>query len=231
MYPCNLIAQSLKDDKAELPCEPVKAICAVTGLETLCVSRAELFGKSFTNGDLLARPDSDYVSVDAYLALKYKWERMGSWFCDGETFERLDRQGVRAKVLQADMPVYWTAYATTSYKKHGSLRARVNMGKSRVWLFEMRLVDLTDFARAMEWWDALNIALRSGIWRSIIESLECPPFVIDKIGLKTWMEFETWARPKYLSALYAFLCYLLPSQEELKLENKSEIAQGDLSGE
>lgn len=231
MHPCSLIAQSLKDDKAELPCEPVKAVCAVTGMETMCIPRAELFGKSFTNGDLLENPASDWVSVDAYLALKYKWERMGSWFCDGEIFERLTRQGVREKVLQQDMPKQWAAYATTSYKKHGSLRARVNTSESRIWLFEMRLVNMTDFARAFDWWEILNDALRAGIWRSIIESLECPLFVIDKIGLKTWMEFEAWARPKYLSALYAFLCYLLPSQEELKLENKIETAQGDLFGE
>jgi len=73
--------------------------------------------------------------------------------------------------------------------------------------------------RVREWWDVLNVALRAGIGRTVLESLDCPPFVMAKVGLPVWLEFEAWARPKYLSALYAFLCYLLPSQEELKHES------------
>jgi len=155
---------------------------------------------------------------DAYYALKFKWERMNSWFCDGVTFERLTRQDVRAKVFQDAMPEQWSGYATTSYKKHGALNAKVNTGVQRIWLFETRLVDCTDMANVREWWEVLNTALRAGIGRSVLESLECPTFVMSKVGLTTWLEFEEWARPKYLSALYAFLCYLLPSQEELKHE-------------
>lgn len=218
MTPVNLIASAIQADpeRPELPCEPRDGVCAVTGMAGACVPRKELFGKSFTNGDILARPDSDFVSVDAFLALKYKWERMSSWFCDGKTFQRLDRQGVRAKVFQPEMPEQWTAYATTSYKKHGALNAVVNTATRRVWLFEMRRVDLSDLTQVMEWWGVLNVALRAGIGRSVMETLDCPPFVIAKVGLQTWLTFEAWARPRYLSALYAFLCYLLPSQEELK---------------
>jgi len=156
------------------------------------------------------------VSADAYYALKFKWERMGSWFCDGITFERLTRQDVRTKVFQERMPERWTAYATTSYKKHGSLIAKVNTHDKRMWLFEMRLVDCTNMPQVNEWWNILNAALRAGIGRSVLESLDCPAYVIQKVGLSTWLEFEQWARSKNQSSLYAFLCYLLPSQEELK---------------
>jgi hypothetical protein len=220
MHPVNLISKAIAThpERPELPCEPQEGVCAVTGLTGACIPRKELLGKSFTNGDLLARPDSALVSADAFYTLRFKWERMSSWLCDGIKFERLDRQGVRSKVFNADMPEKWSAYATTSYKKHGSLNAKVNTGKSRIWLFETRIVNMSDRAQVNEWWGVLNMALRAGIGRSILESLECPPFVIGKIGLKTWLEFEAWARPRYLSALYAFLCYLLPSQEELKNE-------------
>ena len=221
MHPVNLISAAITqhEDRPTLPCDTSEGVCAITGLRGACVPRKKLLGKSFTNGDLLIRPDSDMVSVDAYFAIKFKWERMNSWFTDGKTFQRLTRQDVRTKVFLPDMPEQWAAYATTSYKKHGALNAVINTGENRIWLFEMRRVDCSDMAHVMEWWDVLNTALRAGIGRSILESLVCQPFVIGKIGLSTWMEFEQWARPRYLSALYAFLCYLLPSQEELKNES------------
>jgi hypothetical protein len=220
LHQINLFAKSIMahKERPELPCIPKQGVCAITGIAGDCVPRNELLGKSFTNLDLLARPDSPMVSADAFYALKFKWERMSSWICDGNTFEKLDRKGVRQKALQRIMPEMWIAYATTSYKKHGVLNTKVNTGRQRIWLFETRLVDMSDIGKAVEWWGVLNIALRAGIGRSVLESLECPPFVIGKVGVKTWMEFEAWARPRYLSALYAFLCYLLPSQEELKNE-------------
>lgn len=233
MHPVNLISASIveHEDRPVLPCEPTEGICAITGEYGLCVPRKQLLGKSFTNGDLLARPESDMVSVDAYYALKFKWERMNSWFCDGKTFERLTRQDVRAKVFQPDMPEIWCAYATMNYKKHGALSTKINIGRSRIWLFDrkplkvknisylpggLRSIDCTDMAKVNEWWNILNEILCLGLGRAILESLDCPPFVMSKVGLTTWLEFEAWARPKYLSSLYAFLCYLLPSQEELK---------------
>jgi hypothetical protein len=217
MYSVNLISSAIigHEDRPELPCESVEGVCAFTGLRGQCVPRKKLLGKSFTNGDMLARPESDMVSVDAYYALKFKWERMNSWFTDGITFERLTRQDVRVKAFQAEMPEQWSGYATTSYKKHGALNTKVNTGEGRVWLFEMRLVDCTDMAKVNEWWSVLNTALRDGLGRSVLESVECPPSVMSKVGLKTWIEFESWARPKFLSSLYAFLCYLLPSQKEI----------------
>ena len=234
MHPVNLISAALRNYDKELPAlpkTPVTAICAVTGQECLCLPRQEVLGKTFTNHDLIAAPESKFVGVDVFWAWEYGYktaedkkrdkrpERMSSWFCDGKTFKELDRSGVREKVFQNEMPAIWIGYATTSYKKHGSLRAKINTGTNRFWLFEERQVDCSDMEKVKEWWDVLNAALRAGIGRSVMESLDCPPYVIGKVGLKTWMEFEQWARPRYLSALYAFLCYLLPSQEELKHEN------------
>lgn len=234
MHPVTLISEALRkagNHLPEYPCEPVNEICALTGQADLCLPRKEVLGKAFTNIDLLANPGSDYISCDVFTAWNYGFktkagakmdkrpERMSSWFCDGETFQELTRQDVRAKVFQSEMPEKWTAYATTSYKKHGSLIAKVNTGKQRIWAFETRVVDCSDMQKVKGYWDVLNIALRAGIGRSVMESLNCPPFLINKVGLKTWMEFESWAKDKYLSALYSFLCYLLPSQEELKNES------------
>ncbi len=218
MHAVSLIASALSgdDDCPELPCDTVKNRCCVTGTVRSCIPRKELFGKSFNGGALLARPSSTYVSVDAYIALKYKWERMSSWICDGNTFRRLSRIEVRDCVLEEWPVVPWAGYATTGYKKHGAMRAPVNSPGKCVWLFEERLVDCSDRKIVRHYWETMNAALHSGIGRSVIESLDCPAHIMRKAGLSAWMEYERWARPRHQSALYAFIAYLLPSQEEIK---------------
>ena len=219
MHTVELIYKALPKEESEwLTDVAVPGICCVTGEKLLTIDRKKILGNSFTGWGLLAAPRSDRISVEAAIALKYKPERMSSWFCDGETFTKLDRIGVREKVFQEDMPTQWAGYATTSYKKHGSIMAPVNVLNQRVWLFETRLVGLSDMDKVEDWWHNLNKILRAGFSRPVIESLECPPYVMRKQGMREWMDFEAWARPRFKSALYAFLCYLLPSQKELKDE-------------
>ena len=221
MFPVNLIGQAIKDfpDCPPLPCEPVTEICTVTGIECECVPAKPVFGTSFTNTDILARPESAWVSADAYRALKYRPAR-SAWFCDNTKFEPLTRIGIRDKVFKENLPKIWAAYATTSYKKHGCLKTKVNTGNKRVWLFEEKLVDCTDTKKVNEWWAILLQAQKDSISRPILESLQCAPYIIKIIGLPVWLKFYDWAQDKYKSSLYQFLCYLLPSQEELKNENK-----------
>ena len=214
MHTVNLIASAIikEPEKAVYTGDTRQGICAVTGKHDVCVPRKELLGKSFTNGDLLAAPESGLVSLDAYHALTYKWERASSWYCDGERFVRLDRKAVREMVLTARYGKQWSGYATTSYKKHGSLFTKVNTSGRVIWRFEMRDADCTEHGQLMIIWDRLNAELRGGIGRSILESLDCPPFLVKKFGMKRWMDFERWARPLCQGALYRFLCYLLPSR-------------------
>ena len=198
-----------------LPRAPQPGVCAVTGLQCDTVRRADLFGKSFTDGALLAAPQSERVGVAAYLALSYKWERMSSWITDGQRFTRLNRIGVRAAVLTEPPSLPWAAYATTSYKKHGALRARINAHGRAQWLFESRLVDCSDRAKLAEHWRRLHEARVAGVPRAALETLECSGAPLRALGVSAWMAFERWARPRYRGALYAFVCYLLPSEEEL----------------
>jgi len=218
MHPVTLISRALTVTEAPYPESCGNDICCVTGDVGPVVKRRALFGPSFTDGALLAAPESLYAGVDAYRAMKYKWERMSSWFCDGNVFTRLDRVGVRDAVFTRHKELSWSGYATTSYKKHGAIRAPVNAGARALWLFETRLVDCSDRALLFGWWGILNAALRDGVGRQVLETLDCPGFVMRKVGLKRWMAFEAWAKPRHKSALYAFLCYLLPSQKELKEE-------------
>lgn len=215
MHTCDLIARHI--DPIDLPQEPVEGVCCLTGENASCINRKHLLGKSFTNGDLLRRPESDLVSVAAYQALKHKWERMGSWYVDESGFNKLTRKGVRDMVFSESLGTTWAGYATTSYKKHGSLIAPVNTGKSRTWLFEMVLVDCAD-PRMPGIWQRLNHDLRHGIGRQSMETLEPNSYTLKEIGYHQWHDFERWARPYYQGSLYQFMCYLLPSQDELKHE-------------
>jgi len=77
-------------------------------------------------------------------------------------------------------------------------------------------VDCRDASKVQAWYDTMNAALHAGIGRPVIESLRCSAWLMHKVGITTWLNFEEWARPKCKSALYQLLCYLLPSQEEIK---------------
>ena len=230
MHPVNLIARALAlncsdPEKPQMPGNAKPGICCVTGQEGPVIPRKILFGKSFTDGAVLAAPSSEWVSTDAAMALGYKWERMSSWLCDGVHFQRLDRQGVRAAVLGEPPERPWAGYATTSYKKHGALRARVNGPGRNIWLFENRLVDCSNRKAMEEVWGRLNHAIRQGFGRSILESLDCPGPIMAKQGAAYWLDFLAWAQPMYRSGIYQFMCYLLPSQVELKAEAKTMVPE------
>lgn len=220
MHAVNLIAKAISGN-AECPVLPDKktqGICCLTGDDTLCVDRGELFGKSFTNIDLLKAPESKLIGCGAYLALGYKWERMSCWFTDGNEFNRLQRVDFRALILQGVNADVWSAYITTSYKKHGALNTPVNKGQYGIFRFENITCDCRDNVKVNEWYNVMDAALRTGFGRSVIESLICPPFLLQKYGFEKWIKFEKWAKPKYQSPLYHLLCYILPSQDELKAE-------------
>jgi hypothetical protein len=189
-------------------------MCAITGESGDCVPRWTLLGKSFTGLDLLRAPQSGFVSLDAWITLSHKWERMSSWFCDGKSFVRLKRAGVRELVVAGKYPPMWAGYATTSYKKHGALLAPVNTGARAVWRFENLNADCSDHARLVEIWKKLNAALEGGIGRRNMETLEPDMYLLSRVDLKTWLDFRAWAIRLYGGGLYQFLCYLLPSKEE-----------------
>jgi hypothetical protein len=226
MHATTLIASAVGALAPAIPCEPINAICSVTGDLTKCIPRSEVLGDSFTNIDCLKAPESQFVGVDVFTAWNYGYktaedkkrlkcpERMSCWICDGNEFRELKRAEIRDIVLHGSPYKQWAGYVTTSYKKHGSLWAKVNNGPRGIWRFEMVDADCRSESKVLVLWDTMNKALKSGIGRSVIESLDMPTFLIKKIGLKIWIEYERWARPIYQSGLYQFIAYLLPSKKE-----------------
>jgi len=224
LHPVDLIADNI--EHIPIPVDPVRGICAVTGREDWCIPFKACFGNSFTNLNILPAPGSGLVGLNAFQAIKHKPARMSSWIAMQDDFLRfgksVDGDGWRSRILGYILTppeVPWAAYITTSYKKHGVLLTPLNSGKKSIWIFEMLQVDCSDARKVQDYWQRLNVALRKGFSRTILESCRCPAFVMKKAGIAEWMQFERWATGKYQSPLYKFICYLLPSQEELKHEN------------
>lgn len=227
MHTIDLLASSLSLESADpLPTEAADGVCAITGRTCQTIPRRKLLGASFRDQAILAAPESDRVGVPAWTAFTHHEdrgkkrafypERQSAWICDADGFRQLDRQAIRRIVLAGDYRAPWAAYATTSYKKHGALYAPVNGDGSAVWQWEMERVDCSDHDRLREVWRNLRSAQDIGLPRPVIETLDPHLAQIRKAGIEAWTEFEDWARPLHRSPLYRFLCYLLPSQEELK---------------
>jgi len=202
----------------DLPSEPVEWTCSITGEKTLCIPRKCLFSSNFTEQPKLQCPESQFVSVKAYQALKYKKERMSSWIATKDKFTLLKRLDVRPLVLSGTGSELWAGWVTTSYKKHGAFRTRINTACQAMWAFDEMLIDCSDLEKVNNIYNQLVVYLKKGFSRTTLETLTCPGFVIIRTGLKEWLELEHWAKPIYKSNLYKFLCYLLPSQDELKAE-------------
>lgn len=208
------------------PEPPQPGTCCVLGTEEPTIERSYAIKPSFTNLDLLRAPDSQRISVRAWRVLTYSIPAaegkkrdtlplmQSSWMC-GDKLTLLKRQDVRALVLFGVYLPAWCGYVTTSYKKHGSLRAPVNRNGSQRWLFELDIVDCSDRAKVAEWWERLRTARVAGIPRPVIETLDCSLSLMLK-HRNVWWEFERWARPIHRSPLYRLLTYLLPSEEEIK---------------
>jgi len=215
MHTINLISEGIKSEWQPLPEETKKEYCAITGELTDCISRSYVISTDFTAQSGLSLPNSKFMSVDAFQALKYKWERMSSWYVDESGFYRMQRIDARDKILSANYGKIWSGYITTSYKKHGALRTIVNQN-SAIWLFENFLVDCSDNKKVNDLYNELVDWLKIGIWRTSIETLDLQPGILKQVGYRQWIDFYEWAKDKYKSPLYQFMCYFLPSKEELK---------------
>lgn len=165
------------------------------------------------------------VSVDCFIAWRFGSRDEGKkrdmrpeanqcWVCTPTKFSVIKRQEVRKIVLEGMHEKPWAIWVTTSYKKHGSLRARVNNDWRGFVAFDELLVDCRG-ADAVQYWARMTAAQNQGIWRSMQETIDCPPGMVMKIGLENWLSFERWARPRFRSPLYQLMCYLLPSKEEM----------------
>lgn len=211
----------------DLPEPATEGRCCVLGMVEPTIDRRHAIKPSFTNLDRLCAPESDRVSVRSWRVLTHSIDAaegkkrdtfplmQSAWICGTEGLRFLTRQTVRDHVLAGVTDAPWCGYATTSYKKHGALRAPVNTGAAQRWLFELDVVDCSDRGRVAAWWTRIRETREAGIPRPVIETLDINIALLGK-HLARWQAFEAWARPICHSPLYRFLTYLLPSEEEIR---------------
>ena len=218
MHTIKLIALGLDRPDWVADHVPQPGRCCVTGEmcdETL--PRALGVKPSFTNLDVLKAPDSQRISVDAAVVMNHRPARSCWIACEDGFHELKGKREIRAWVFHPPEPdEMFAGYATTSYKKHGALRAPLNRDGSNVWLFEMLLVDCSDEAKVQGLWAPLREAQDRGFPRQVLETHQASPDLIAKLGIPVWVEFLRVFGHLRTDPLYQFLCYLLPSQEELK---------------
>jgi len=233
MHTVDLIVSALSDaQKIPTPVTPEWGICCVTGEETMTIPRKKLFGNSFMDANKLAAPDSDRVGVNAWWAMQYgaagrnedgtikkrrkKPEMQACWWATIGDFRVIGKPEIRQMVLTGSPSTPWAGWVTTSYKKHGALRAPVNAASFGIWAFDDLIVDASDRNRVLSWWRRLRQAQDAGIGRTAIETGELSPKLIIRVGVDIWQAFDRWARTRRQAPLYKLLAYLLPSQKELK---------------
>lgn len=245
MHATDLLATACPEEWREpLPEVPIDGVCCLTGQYGPTIKRRKVFGSSFTEFEVFKVPSSDRVGINVWHAFragyfavegkkrKKKPEAMSCWWTDGRQWIELNKVKIRSFVLDGCGDLPWAGWVTTSYKKHGATRAPVNSAPRGVWALDEMLVDCSDAYRVKRWWDRLREAQEIGINRTVIETLEIPVFVLDKIDMVYWLSFKKWAREKRQSTLYRFLCYLLLSQEEMKVSEKGvEEAEIEREGE
>lgn len=213
MHTVNLISQAIQEHHIALPTFSKKNVCCVTGLITECIPRTYLFSDAFTNINLLKAPGSFYVSIDAYQALKYPFERKSSWFCNKKQFIRLKRNEIYSFLLgyKKENLEAWSGYITSSYKKHGALLTPVNNKNKHLWIFDDVLVDCSDTGKITRWYNRLSELHANGINKTAMLTLMPNLYGLKQIKLQAWLIFKEWASKlnRYKSGLYKLLVYTL----------------------
>lgn len=228
MHTCQLIAAAIQEyERPQLPCKPVEEVCAVTGVRGPCLPRNKVISDANCDGFLFANQTSSFVHVDVFTAWNFgetkegnkrqtNPERQSCWYCNEHEFRKVNKVAMRPIVLEGSRFSPWAMWVTTSYKKHGSIRSPLNIGRFGRVGFDEVVVDCSNNAEVVSTWTRLRDAQSAGIPRPLIEHLDISPGYIKKLGWRVWRDFEVWARPRVHSSLYQFMTYLLPSKEELK---------------
>lgn len=200
----------------ELKHEPYEATCALTGETRQCVPIKDCVSSNFTEWDVLTDPETEMMCVEAYYALKFRWERFSSWLCSRGKFVRVDKDIIRDVLFNGFADAPWSMFITTSYKKHGALRCPVNTGNHGYIGFDEAVIDCRDSDYCVEVYDHVFAAFARGANRNDLESLRPSKWTLKALGIKGWQEYKAWAEDKVESSLYRLCVYLLPPRKELE---------------
>jgi len=207
-------------------------VCCVTGEYCETIPRKSVITSSFGDTDRLIAPYSNRISLDAYIAFKggyfganedgspkkirKKPESMSCWWCDGNRFEELDKAGIRKKLFVGSQGACWGGYVTTSYKKHGSLRAPINIEAFGAWAFNDNLAYMVCPEENRWIWSILREAQAKGVSRNFLAGEDMTMKCVEGQELSYIIRLESFIKGWMYSHRYQLLCYLLPSKQEIE---------------
>jgi CRISPR type IV-associated protein Csf1 len=187
--------------------------CAICGALTGDLPRKPIIKATFTNVDLLARPDSGVACSACAFALETATFRRKSFLCTASEFQEIDRAVIGEKLILGALPSEpFIVSITTSYKKHLWLRCPVNLSPHRFDLcFDETILDVApQYDRALM--ESVT-ELYQTFTKTEIAAFDFPSWKLANIDLE-WFErtYQSLIRYKGSQRL-AFLLFIANRKE------------------
>lgn len=134
-----------------------KPACKLCGFFSGVVAEKEMFSGNFTNWDLCRNSQSNYVCEYCANILKDQIYRRSSWIATPNKFVELAREKIHEQIFDPNKQTPFCFYVTTSFKKLGQLKVKLNYNPSKFFvLFEETQV-LVDLDAVKNLWDTMRL--------------------------------------------------------------------------
>lgn len=193
--------------------EEVEGVCCISGnFATKTYKRKNILSSGFTDYDLIASSEGKRICEDAALVLKTPEMRRKNWLAEaGCPIEWIDRPKMWEILRSGYLPEHpWIGYITFAGKKHGSLRAKVNMG-TNIWQVEERATVIdSDLVHVLS--PVMVDLLNMGCSRASLLSLDLSSKLIKKIGIAKWIRYQQALLPHSQGSLYRLLVWCVSEE-------------------
>jgi hypothetical protein len=167
---------------------------------------------AFTNFDRLRFPGSDLVCPACAWCLRTPQLRRGSWIASMEGLRYLQRPAISGALFNPPEPPF-AIYVTTSFKKHGFFKARVNLSRACFYVqFEEVGVEFEPPR-----WTAVGEALwnlyAAGFSKRELLHGDYNQRKVRLFGREAWWAFEELLRPRRPESAFGLLVHSLYREE------------------
>jgi hypothetical protein len=174
--------------------------------------------EAFTNWDRLREPGSKLACPACAACLATPKLRWGSWVATTAGVRYLDRPAISEALFAPPEPPF-VLYVTTSFKKHGFFKARLNLGRERFYVqFEELGVDFEP-GRWMAAWEALWDLYSHGFSKRELLHGGYNQRKVRLFGRDDWWAYEERLRPWRVGPAFGLLVHALYREEAEAKDN------------
>jgi len=167
---------------------------------------------AFTNWDRLRFPGSGLVCPACAWCLRTPELRRGSWIASMEGLRYLQRPVISEALFDPPEPPF-ALYVTSSFKKHGFFKARVNLGRSSFYVQFEEVGVQFEPARWTVIWEALWALYTAGFSKRELLRGDYNQRKIRVFGREAWWAFEELLRPRRQELAFGLLVHSLYREE------------------